>query len=155
VTAVGASDGALGVQFSGYCALGAPRADFASWPAEWRGVHFLGDYTEGWMRTARLDAAGSLRSVAPFDAGLLNLVGVYADHVNECLYVAQFSTLTRLSIPSACRGDLNGDGTVDGIDLGVMLGRWGMGGVSDLNRDGSVDGVDLGLMLGNWGPCAP
>jgi hypothetical protein len=36
-----------------------------------------------------------------------------------------------------------------------MLGRWGMGGVSDLNRDGSVDGVDLGLMLGNWGPCAP
>ena len=155
VAAVGSGGGALGVQFSGYCALGAPRADFATWPPEWRGMHFLGDYTEGWMRTARLDSGGSLASVAPFDAGLLNLVGVYADHVNECLYVSQFSKLTRLTIPPACPGDLNGNGTVDGVDLGVMLGRWGMGGVADLNRDGGVDGVDLGVMLGNWGSCTP
>jgi hypothetical protein len=82
-------------------------------------------------------------------------VGVYADHVNECLYVSQFSKLTRLTIPPACPGDLNGDGSVDGVDLGVMLGRWGVGGVADLNRDGGVDGVDLGIMLGNWGSCAP
>lgn len=155
VAVVGAKGGALGVQFSGYCALGAPRADFSTWPSEWRGVHFLGDYTEGWMRTARLDSGGALASVAPFDAGLLNLVGVYADHVNECLYVSQFSKLTRLTIPPACPGDLNGDGSVDGVDLGVMLGRWGVGGVADLNRDGGVDGVDLGIMLGNWGSCAP
>ena len=50
--------------------------------------------------------------------------------------------------------DLNGDGSVDGIDLGVMLGNWGPGGETDLNQDGSVDGVDLGILLGGWGACA-
>ncbi len=50
--------------------------------------------------------------------------------------------------------DLNGDGTVDGADLGVLLGHWGLsGGVSgDLNGDGTVDGADLGTLLGAWGP---
>jgi len=155
VAPVGSAGGAAGTPFSGYCALGAPRADFATWPAEWRGVHFLGDYTEGWMRSARLSADGTLTAVAPFDSGLLNLVGVYADTVNECLYVAQFSKLTRLRIPPACRGDLNGDGVVDGIDLGALIGRWGLGGVADLDRSGSIDGADIGIMLGNWGPCLP
>ncbi|MFM1935800.1 MAG: hypothetical protein RI990_759 [Planctomycetota bacterium] len=155
VNAVGSAGSAAGTPFSGYCALGAPRADFPSWPAEWRGVHFLADYTEGWMRTARLGADGTLVSVAPFDASLLNLVGVYTDPVNECVYVSQFSKLTRLRIPMPCNGDLSGDGNVDGVDLGVMLGRWGMGGVADLNRDGSVNGEDLGILLSNWGSCAP
>jgi hypothetical protein len=53
-----------------------------------------------------------------------------------------------------CPADLNGDASVDGQDLGVLLGNWGAGGVTDLNGDGSVDGQDLGIMLGAWGPCA-
>jgi hypothetical protein len=52
----------------------------------------------------------------------------------------------------ATTGDLNGDGSVDGIDLGILLGSWGgPAGPADLNGDGSVDGVDLGILLGNWG----
>jgi subtilisin family serine protease len=50
--------------------------------------------------------------------------------------------------------DLSGDGTVDGIDLGVVLSGWGACGVAcaaDLNDDGVVNGIDLGLVLGNWG----
>ena len=53
-------------------------------------------------------------------------------------------------------GDLNGDGSVDGADLGLLLGAWGTdGGISagasaDLNGDGTVDGADLGLLLGAW-----
>ena len=48
--------------------------------------------------------------------------------------------------------DLNGDGNVDGIDLGLLLGSWGIGNArADFNRDGSVDGIDLGSLLGNWG----
>jgi hypothetical protein len=48
--------------------------------------------------------------------------------------------------------DLNGDGSVDGVDLGIMLGGWGAGsGPADLNADGAVDGVDLGMLLGDWG----
>jgi choice-of-anchor B domain-containing protein len=49
-------------------------------------------------------------------------------------------------------GDLNGDGVVDGADLGLLLGDWGPCGEcdADLNGDGAVDGADLGILLGAW-----
>ncbi len=49
-------------------------------------------------------------------------------------------------------GDINGDGVVDGADLGLLLNLWGTAGPDgDLNGDGIVDGADLGLLLANWG----
>ena len=49
-------------------------------------------------------------------------------------------------------GDLNGDGVVNGADLGILLAAWGSkGGIADLNGDGVVDGADLGMLLANWG----
>jgi hypothetical protein len=51
-------------------------------------------------------------------------------------------------------GDLNADGSVNGADLGILLGAWGAadpGEPADLNADGVVDGIDLGILLGNWG----
>ena len=52
--------------------------------------------------------------------------------------------------------DLNGDGKVDGADLGLLLGSWGsQGGAGDLNQDGITDGGDLGLLLIAWGAIAP
>jgi hypothetical protein len=55
----------------------------------------------------------------------------------------------------ACPADLNGDGAVNGADLGLMLGAWGVcpGCAADLNTDGVVNGADLGLLLGSWGAC--
>jgi hypothetical protein len=48
-------------------------------------------------------------------------------------------------------GDLNGDGIVDGADLGALLGEWGSAdSLADLNNDGIVDGADLGTLLGAW-----
>lgn len=52
-------------------------------------------------------------------------------------------------------GDVDGNGSIDGLDLGVLLGGWGDCGFAcagDLNDDGAVNGIDLGIMLGNWGP---
>ncbi|MFM8784234.1 MAG: hypothetical protein ACKOFI_03585 [Phycisphaerales bacterium] len=46
--------------------------------------------------------------------------------------------------------DLNGDGVVDGIDLGQLLAQWGLPGSADFNDDGVVDGIDLGMLLGAW-----
>lgn len=43
--------------------------------------------------------------------------------------------------------DLDGDGTIDGGDLGLLLGGWGTVGPGDVNGDGVVDGGDLGLLL--------
>jgi hypothetical protein len=48
-------------------------------------------------------------------------------------------------------GDLDGNGTVNGADLGILLGAWGAAGAADLNGDGIVGGADLGLLLGSWG----
>jgi hypothetical protein len=56
-------------------------------------------------------------------------------------------------VGQACRGDLNSDGTVNGDDLGTLLGAWGAGGVADLDANGVVNGDDLGILLGEWGPC--
>lgn len=48
-------------------------------------------------------------------------------------------------------GDLNGDGSVNGSDLAILLGNWGGSGEGDINGDGSVNGSDLAILLGNWG----
>ena len=51
-------------------------------------------------------------------------------------------------------GDINGDGVVDGFDLGALLSAWG-GCAScqcsaDFNGDCTIDGIDLALILSSW-----
>lgn len=57
--------------------------------------------------------------------------------------------LAALSIAPA---DLDGNGIVDGADLGLLLSAWGEcpGCPADLTGDGMVDGADLGQMLSAW-----
>ena len=66
------------------------------------------------------------------------------------------SVATKVVLPD-CQADLNGDGVVNGADLGLMLAAWGTPGSpgvdSDLNHDGTTNGADLGLLLAAWGPC--
>lgn len=59
-------------------------------------------------------------------------------------------------IASACPADFDQNGTVDGADLGMLLGEWGSLGASfaDLDHNQKVDGADLGILLGEWGPCS-
>lgn len=53
-----------------------------------------------------------------------------------------------------CTGDLDGDATIGGADLAVLLGAWGGAStVADLNADGIIDGADLAVLLGAWGHC--
>ncbi|MCA9284605.1 MAG: hypothetical protein KDA22_05300 [Phycisphaerales bacterium] len=53
---------------------------------------------------------------------------------------------------AAPAGDLDGDGIVNGADLGILLAAWGGAGPGDLNDDGVVDGADLGILLAEWTP---
>ncbi len=56
----------------------------------------------------------------------------------------------------ACPADLNGDGIVDGGDIGRLLLRWGdaCGACpEDLTGNGIVDGGDFGELLIGWGVC--
>lgn len=60
-------------------------------------------------------------------------------------------------IVPAVLGDLDGDGCVDGSDLGILLADWGAEAnpsPADLDGSGGVDGGDLGILLSQWG-CMP
>ncbi|MFZ9691758.1 MAG: FG-GAP-like repeat-containing protein [Phycisphaerales bacterium] len=57
--------------------------------------------------------------------------------------------------PGECGGnpaDLDGDGSVGGADLAIVLAAWGSkGGPADLDGDGTVGGADLAMVLAAWG----
>lgn len=58
--------------------------------------------------------------------------------------------------PITCVGDIDGSCSVNGADLGILLGAWSCGSpcpscLADLNRDGLINGSDLGILLGAWG----
>lgn len=60
----------------------------------------------------------------------------------------------RVTVNGGHPADLNGDGTVNGADLGFLLANWGPCGAScqgDFNDDGVVNGSDLGFLLAGWG----
>ncbi len=51
--------------------------------------------------------------------------------------------------------DLNQDGFVDGLDLGILLGNWEQtvtAAQGELTSMPPVDGLDLGILLGSWNP---
>ncbi|MEE2681291.1 MAG: hypothetical protein VX641_02855 [Planctomycetota bacterium] len=52
-----------------------------------------------------------------------------------------------------CPEDLNGDGSIGGPDLTILLAAWNNTGddPSDLNGDGTVGGPDLTILLAAWG----
>lgn len=50
--------------------------------------------------------------------------------------------------------DLNGNGTVDPADLGLMISQWGPANAkstADLDGNGQVDGGDIGRLVERWG----
>ena len=64
------------------------------------------------------------------------------------------SSATFTYVEASCPADVDGNGTINGGDLGLLLLDWGSDAVrSDLNGDGLVNGADVGLMLLAWGPC--
>ncbi|MDA0802276.1 MAG: S8 family serine peptidase [Planctomycetota bacterium] len=50
-------------------------------------------------------------------------------------------------------GDVNRDGVINGADLALVLGAWGVCGCPcpvDTNNDCAIDGMDLAAVLGGW-----
>ena len=53
-----------------------------------------------------------------------------------------------------CQGDLNTDGTVDDLDLALMLSVWGTADLAaDLDSNGVIDMIDLVSLMQLYGPC--
>lgn len=68
----------------------------------------------------------------------------------DSLVTTAGATVAWLVDAAAPLADLDGNGTVDGADLGILLGAWGTLGPGDLDNNGTVNGADLGLLLGAW-----
>jgi outer membrane protein assembly factor BamB len=125
---------------------------------------------------AAVDAAtGSVRwdiALPNQDGNVMNVIGmpqfspdgsvVYITATPFSSQTAAYLFAIAVDGPDASPADLNGDGVINGLDLGVLLANWsippgspGCGGAkacpADINSDGVVDGLDLGLLLANWG----
>ena len=60
---------------------------------------------------------------------------------------------TPLAETLQCPADMDGDGSVDVDDIGIIISEWGGSGRADLNGDSIVDVNDLIRLLGLWGEC--
>lgn len=136
------------------------------------GLYMAGSFTEAGGLVARhivrYDSGGwSVLGLgidnANYSGGVVNALQAFQGPKGPALFVggdfelaggAPSSNIARWDAASpAVSCDLNADGSVDGADLGLLLGEWGVTGSSaDLNDDGVVDGADLGILLGSWGP---
>jgi hypothetical protein len=57
-----------------------------------------------------------------------------------------------------CLADLDQNGSVGGVDLAIVLSKWGTNGfpdypAADQDSNGIVNGADLAQILGSWGNC--
>lgn len=91
-----------------------------------------------------------------FKLSSLALIGNYTVHVTAIYqgYPVANITTFKVTVP----GDANGDGRVDGMDLGLVGMAWlsKIGDPNydkrcDFNEDGTVDGMDLGILGSYWG----
>ncbi|MCH7700366.1 MAG: hypothetical protein IID37_01645 [Planctomycetes bacterium] len=91
--------------------------------------------------------------------GCIGAIDLFAFSGTSVYYDDFELTLKVEDVP--CEGDANGDGTVDPLDSGFVLARFGCEvGVgdpdcdaADQNGDGEVDPLDSGFVLARFGPC--
>jgi hypothetical protein len=103
------------------------------------------DQSEHAFRTieSRLDVSGSPRFIDdPHSTDAPESTAPVAD-----LGALEFQAST------SCLADLDGDGSVGGADLAVLLGGWNGVGAGNLNGSGVIDAADLAILLGAWGAC--
>lgn len=97
-----------------------------------------GEANFGWVMTADVSELRSVRQIASRENGNASqrptLTVIYEEGSDD--------------IP----GDFNGDGLVNGADVGLLLVAWGPcpGCPEDLDGNGIVNGADIGLLLVNW-----
>ncbi|MFZ4750860.1 MAG: endonuclease/exonuclease/phosphatase family protein [Phycisphaerales bacterium] len=88
-------------------------------------------------------APGVYTQVATIATSDENLAGATSGSLALTLSV----TVTAAGNPA----DLDGDGSVGGSDLSILLNQWGGVGTADLDGDGTVGGGDLAILLNAWG----
>ncbi|MBL9148656.1 MAG: hypothetical protein JNM94_08185 [Phycisphaerae bacterium] len=166
-----ALDGALGPTFTVAQAAGRQLRPVATWDGEtfvvaWDDQRHRTSFFDArtWVYATRVTAAGSVLDPAglAIDAGehpaataAIERLGTGETIVADARFLPtadlssyRVALMTIGVVPEPA--DLDGNGSVNGADLAILLGAWGEGGAADLDGSGSVDGADLGLLLGAW-----
>ncbi len=116
---------------------------------------YLDNYAGTRDRTLRARLASNLGDYVAADGSIRFLV--YAERAaDETAHDYMSVTVLRADEDVPCAGDIDGNGSVNGLDLAALLGSWGActGCAADLDGDGDVDGQDLSVLLTRWGPCS-
>ncbi len=113
------------------------RAQYPQWPDASVPANQIFSTTMGILGST----AQNLDATEPANAGLLG----YG--------LIDIAAATAMGPVAPSLADLNGDGTVNGEDLGAILVGWGAcaGCTADLTGDGVVNGADLTLLFTAWG----
>jgi hypothetical protein len=106
--------------------------------------------TQGVFATIRMTAK-SVEGTSPLD---LSNVIVGDINVDPIPIIVNDGTVT----VTTCIGDVNGDGTVNVLDMILIGQHWGETGTpgwipEDVNRDGAINVLDMILIGQHWGPC--
>ena len=133
-----------------------------------RGTYFLADYVSNNVWSFRyadgVKTQFTLRnaSITPsIEGATVNQIVSFGEDADGELYVVDYGGQVYKIIPATgdgpcvpVEGDFNGDGLVNGDDLGMMLTSWGActGCPTDLDGNGIVNGDDVGRLLVRWGP---
>lgn len=136
---------------------------------ELQGTYFFADYATAnfWSatptkggnfsvqsRTSELrfssDGGGTLGNIASFGEDANGEIYICCQSLGRLYKIIPASGETDCG-PPPCPGDFNGDGQVNGPDIGFFLTQWGQpGGPADLNGDGIVNGSDAGILFSCW-----
>jgi hypothetical protein len=129
----------------------------------WTFRYVGGTVTEFQERTAEIESGGqSLSGPVAFGEdsfGELYIVNLNSSEILKIVPATPGPDGDGDGVPDSCEAseaDLNGDGDVDGFDLGLLLGQWGRCPAvgkcaADFDGDGDVDGFDLAILLAAWG----
>lgn len=117
----------------------------------WNVVRTSEEICDTWSRTVSPETPGLIAYYRMDSAAETNGLIDLADLEGSSDAVITGAPSFIAAVPCPLFGDLDGDGAVDGADLGHLLSEWGAESSSaDFNCDGVVDGADLGLLLAAW-----
>ncbi len=88
-----------------------------------------------------------LRDTAADGTGL-TAYNLWVQHGKSSPVVMDTATL---EVAAGNPADINGDGTVNGLDMTILFANWGGSGAGDIDGSGVVDALDLTSLLANWG----
>ena len=95
------------------------------------------------------DGSGGGTPIDLAGTGLASIRFVRIAVPTDAMFVPEIDAV--VDVASQSSPDLNNDGIVNGVDLTILLGDWGVeGSPFDQNGDGIIDGADLTVILAAW-----